>query len=62
MLFAVGFKLQNRANHVIIDADDALTAALEVQREIPDAKFNYVRPRNKRGDARHPVLKVGHAN
>lgn len=62
MQYAVGYKLQNRANHVVVDAEDALAAALEVKREVQDAKFNYVRPRNKRGDARHPVFIVRQAN
>lgn len=53
MLYAVGYRVQDKSDHVIVDADDALAAALAVKRELPDARVNYVRPRNKRGDARH---------
>jgi hypothetical protein len=54
--FAVGFKLQGKTGHVIVDAEDALIAALKVKMERPEAVIAYVRRQNKRGDARHPAL------
>jgi hypothetical protein len=53
--FAVGFKLQGKTGHVIVDAEDALIAALKVKMERPEAVIAYVRRQNKRGDARHPA-------
>jgi hypothetical protein len=53
--FAVGFKLHGKASHVIVDAEDALVAALKVKIQRQDALITYVRRRNKRGDARHPA-------
>jgi len=55
MHFAVGFKLQGKTSHIIVEADDALVAALKVKIQRPEALITYVRRRNKRGDARHPV-------
>ena len=52
--FAVGFKLQKRSDHVVVDAEDALIAALKVKVERPEAVITYVRRTNRRGDARHP--------
>ncbi len=54
MQFAVGFKLKGRADHIVTDAEDALVAALRVKSERPEAVITYVRPQNRRGDARHP--------
>jgi hypothetical protein len=54
MQFAVGFKLRGRAEHIVTDAEDALVAALRVKSERPEAVIMYVRPQNRRGDARHP--------
>jgi hypothetical protein len=54
MQFTVGFKLKGRADHVVVDAEDALVAALKVKTERPEAVMMYVRPQNRRGDARHP--------
>jgi len=53
--FAVGFRLQGKAGHVVVDAEDALIAALKVKMQHPDAMISYVRRANKRGDARHPM-------
>ncbi len=55
MQFAVGFKLHGGAGHVIVDAEDALVAALKVKIQRPEALITYVRRQNKRGDTRHPV-------
>ena len=52
--FAVGFRLQGRADHVVVDAEDALMAALKVKLQRPQAHITYVRKANRRGDARHP--------
>ncbi|MCC8962652.1 hypothetical protein H8A95_10105 [Bradyrhizobium sp. Pear76] len=54
MQFAVGFKLNGKGDHVVLDGQDALAAALKVKAELPEAVIMYVRPQNRRGDARHP--------
>ena len=54
MQFAVGFKLNGKADHVVLEAQDALAAALKVNTELPEAIIMYVRPQNRRGDTRHP--------
>jgi hypothetical protein len=59
MQFAVGFKLQGKTSHIIVEADDALVAALKVKIQRPEALITYVRRQNRRGDARHPVLGLG---
>jgi hypothetical protein len=41
--FAVGFKLQGKTGHVIVDAEDALVAALKVKVQRPEALITYVR-------------------
>jgi len=55
--FAVGLKLQSSSEHMIVDAEDALIAALKVKAERPDAIITYVRRQNRRGDARNPPRK-----
>ena len=55
MQFAVGFKLQGTTGHVIVDAEDALIAALKIKAQRPEALITYVRRQNKRGDTRHPA-------
>jgi len=55
MRFTVGLKLKAKADHLVVEAEDALIAALKVKTERPDARIMYVRPQNRRGDARHPV-------
>jgi hypothetical protein len=52
--FAVGLKLKSKVEHVIVDAEDALIAALKVKAEHPAALIMYVRRQNRRGDARNP--------
>ena len=56
MRFTVGLKLKGKVNHFVVDAEDALIAALKVKCEQPEALIMYVRPQNRRGDARHPPL------
>jgi hypothetical protein len=53
--FAVGFKIQGKTGHVVVDAEDALIAALKVKMQRPEALIAYVRQQNKRGDTRHPL-------
>jgi hypothetical protein len=55
--FAVGLKLKSKAEHVMVDAEDALIAALKVKAERPEALIMYVRRQNRRGDARNPPRK-----
>ena len=43
MQFAVGLKLKSKAEHVVVDAEDALIAALKVKAERPEALILYVR-------------------
>ena len=52
--FTVGLTESGRAMHVIVEAEDALLAALKVKHGHPAASINYVRAANKRGDIRHP--------
>lgn len=59
MQFAVGFKVQGKAGHVIVDAEDALIAALKVKMDRPAALIAYVRRENRRGDSRHPMQEFG---
>ena len=54
MQFTVGLKLQGKMDRVVVDAEDALVAALKVKAEHPQAIIMYARPTNRRGDARHP--------
>ena len=53
MQFTVGLKLKGKTAHVIMDAEDALIAALKVKAAQPEATIMYVRAQNRRGDARH---------
>ena len=59
MQFAVGFKVQRKTGHVLVNAEDALVAALKVKMQRPEALISYVRRQNKRGDARHPMHGLG---
>jgi hypothetical protein len=53
-LFSVGLRMKGRADRVVVDAEDALIAALKVKAEQPEATIMYVRRLNRRGDRRHP--------
>jgi hypothetical protein len=55
MQFAVGLKTNGKSEHTVVDADDALIAALKVKMQRPEAEIMYVRRANKRGDTRHPA-------
>jgi hypothetical protein len=56
MQFTVGLKRKGKPEHVVVDAEDALIAALKVKLSRPDAVITYARAKNRRGDARHPSL------
>jgi hypothetical protein len=58
MRFTVGLKISNRASHTTVEAEDALMAALKVKSQHPEAHLTYVRPSNRRGDARHPAHRL----
>ena len=45
-------------HHVVVDAEDALIAALKVKMQRPEALIAYVRQQNKRGDTRHPMRQL----
>ena len=53
--FTVGLRSNKKADRVVVDAQDALIAALKVKAERPEATIMYVRRSNRRGDTRHPA-------
>jgi len=57
--FAVGFKIEGKTEHVVVDAEDALIAALKVKIRRPEVLIAYVRQQNKPGDTRHPMRRLG---
>ncbi|MBR1217182.1 hypothetical protein JQ557_04210 [Bradyrhizobium sp. U87765 SZCCT0131] len=61
MHFTIGFKIDGKAERITVEADDALIAALKAKAEWPEAMIIYVRPQNRRGDARHPSLPLSGA-
>ena len=52
--FTVGVRVERNADRIVVDAEDALIAALKVKAERPEATIMYVRRLNRRGDTRHP--------
>jgi hypothetical protein len=58
MRYTVGLKTKDKADHTVVDAEDALIAALKVKMAQPEAQIMYVRRANRRGDARHPPHKL----
>jgi hypothetical protein len=54
MQFIVGLRLKSKSEHITVDAEDALIAALKAKTQRPDCTIIYVRHKNKRGDSRHP--------
>ena len=52
--FTVGLRVNRNADRIVVDAEDALIAALKVKAERPEATIMYVRRLNRRGDTRHP--------
>ena len=59
MHYAVGLKSNGRSSHMVVDAEDALVAALKVKAGNPEALITYVRRQNRRGDTRHPARELG---
>jgi hypothetical protein len=58
MQFTVGLKFKSKVDHTVVEAEDALIAALKVKSKHPEAHLTYVRPANRRGDARHPAHRL----
>jgi hypothetical protein len=52
--FTVGLRVKRNVDRIVVDAEDALIAALKVKAERPEATIMYVRRLNRRGDTRHP--------
>ena len=57
--FIVGIKLNGKTKQIVVGGEDALIAALRVKVEHPEATVAYVRPKNRRGDARHAQNALG---
>ena len=55
MLFTVGLKRKGKSEHLVVDGEDALIAALKAKAKYTEALITYVRRQNRRGDARHPA-------
>ena len=58
MQSAVGYKFEGKTGRVVVDAEDALIAALKVKMQRPEVLIAYVRQQNKRGDTRHPMRQL----
>lgn len=56
--YTVGMNVGGKSEHVTIEAEDALIAALKVKHQNPHAAITYVRKKNTRGDRRHPHREV----
>jgi hypothetical protein len=52
--FTVGLRVKGKADRIVVDAEDALIAALRAKADQPEATIMYVRRSNRRGDTRHP--------
>ena len=52
--FTVGLRVKGKADRIVVDAEDALIAALKAKADQPAATIMYVRRSNRRGDTRHP--------
>jgi hypothetical protein len=59
--FTVGLSVKRKADRMVVEAEDALIAALKVKAERPEAAITYVRRLNRRGDKRHPPHAVSEA-
>jgi hypothetical protein len=57
--YTIGLTIGGKSQHVTVEAEDALIAALRVKARNPEAAINYVRKTNTRGDRRHPQLDIG---
>ena len=49
-----GLRVEGKADRMLVDAEDALIAALKAKADQPGATIMYVRRSNRRGDTRHP--------
>ncbi len=58
MQYLVGMRLPNSSGHVVVEAGDALAAALQAKADHPEATITYVRRPNRRGDKRHPPQRL----
>ena len=47
-------RVKGKADRIVVDAEDALIAALKAKADQPGATIMYVRRSNRRGDTRHP--------
>ena len=57
--FTVGINVEGKGDRiVVVQAEDALIAALKVKAERPHGLIAYVRRLNRRGDQRHPPHKL----
>lgn len=52
--YTIGMRIGGKSQHVTVEAEDALIAALKVKHRNPAAAITYVRKTNTRGDRRHP--------
>jgi hypothetical protein len=52
--FTVGLRVEGKADRMLVDAEDALIAALKAKADQPGATIMYARRSNRRGDTRHP--------
>lgn len=52
--FTVGLRVGGKAHRMLVDAEDALIAALKAKADQPEATIVYARRSNRRGDTRHP--------
>ena len=53
--FTVGLRVNGKADRMVVDAEDALIAAIKAKTDQPGATIMYVRRSNRRGDTRHPT-------
>jgi hypothetical protein len=51
--FTVGLRVEGKADRMLVDAEDALIAALKAKADQPGATIMYARRSNRRGDTRH---------
>jgi hypothetical protein len=47
--FTVGLRVKSKADRIVVDAEDALLAALKVKAERPEATILYVRSPSRTG-------------
>ena len=57
--YTVGRNIKGKSDPIMVEAEDALAAALKAKEQASEAIITYVRKRNERGDKRHPHHAVG---